>query len=97
MTAHIGGKQYSTATSALLAQGEHEGGPAWMPQTQFAFLFRSKSGEYFAQFRAGLDPKNRHSERYWVEPLTELDAIPIYWELPEKLVSFETAFSGRNP
>ena len=92
MTALIGGKRYATDTSTLLASGLSEGGPDWAPQGKYTFLFRTADGRFFAQHRMGPNDRNVHNERYWVEPLTEIDAIPLYWELPEKGTDFEEAF-----
>ncbi len=94
MTALIGGKRYSTDTSTLLAQGDYTGGPEWVPQEKRTFLFRTKDGRFFAQHRAHPSTQNVHNERYWVEPLAEIEAIPMYWELDEKSADFDTAFAS---
>ncbi len=94
MTAFIGGKKYATASAALLANGAHEGGPPWIPTDKVSFLFRTKDGSYFVQHR-GLPERERgrHTDRsYWVEPLTELDAIILYWELEEHNAAYDDAF-----
>ena len=92
MTALIAGKRYATDTSILLASGEHEGGPDWAPQGKYTFLFRTNDGRFFAQHRMGPSGSNVHNERYWVEPLSEIEAIPLYWELEDKGQGFEEAF-----
>lgn len=94
MSAFVNGRRYSTDGSTLIASGEFDGGPAWLSKDKVTFLFRDGGGHYFAQFRMHPDPNRPHSERYWLEPLTELDAIPIYWELPEKLLPFAEAFGA---
>ena len=96
MTALIAGKRYATDTSTLLASGEYEGGPEWSPQGKYTFLFRTNDGRYFAQHRMGPSGSNVHNERYWVEPLTEIDAIPLYWELADKPLAFDIAFIDRT-
>ena len=97
MTALIGGKRYSTDTSTLLAHGEYAGGPEWAPDEKITFLFRTRDGRFFAQHRAQPSARNVHNERYWVEPLSEIEAIPLYWELSEKNADFENAFSPPAP
>ena len=94
MTALIGGKRYATDTSTLLASGQSEGGPDWAPEGKYTFLFRTADGRFFAQHRMGPNDRNVHNERYWVEPLTEIDAIPLYWELQDKDKEFEEAFAS---
>lgn len=63
------------------------------PQDKVTFLFRTKEGRFFAQHRGipGGEP-SEHMDRNWVEPLSEIEAIPLYWELSEQLISFEKAF-----
>ena len=93
MTALIGGKRYSTDASTLLAHGEYTGGPEWSPPEKITFLFRTRDGRFFAQHRSQPNTRNVHNERYWVEPLAEIEAIPLYWELPDKDADFSDAFS----
>jgi len=95
MTALIGGKRYATDTSTLLASGEYQGGPDWAPQGKYTFLFCTNDGRFFAQHRMAPNGSNVHNERYWVEPLSEIEAIPLYWELPEKAKEFEEAFAAQ--
>ena len=98
MTALIGGKRYATDTSMLLASGLYEGGQDWAPQgpqEKYTFLFRTNDGRFFAQHRIGPNGSNVHNERYWVEPLSEIEAIPLYWELPDKDKDFEEAFAAQ--
>ncbi|MSQ10009.1 MAG: hypothetical protein EXR52_03280 [Dehalococcoidia bacterium] len=95
MSAFVGGRRYTTDRATLLASGESDSGPEWLPRDKTAFLFRGLDGRYFAQFRmfvqVGLNP---HAERYWIEPMAETTAIPLYWELPEKLVGYYEAFAS---
>lgn len=95
MSAVIRGKRYTTDAAALLASGESDGGPVWLPKEKSAFLFRGADGAYFAQFRT--KPAGAHNEGYWLEPLSELEAIPLYWELAEKETAYEEAFPPGKP
>ena len=94
MSAFVSGKRYSTDRATLLARGEYEGGPAWLALDKFTFLFRGHDGRYFAQFRMRAG-QNTHWERYWIEPMSELEAIPMYWELPDQVLPFVEAFTPR--
>jgi hypothetical protein len=93
MSAIVDGKRYSTDTSLLLAGGESTSGPEWIPKENIAFLFRARNGEYFAQFVIRPERGNLHMGRCWVQPMSEVEAIPLYWELPQKDVSFDEAFA----
>jgi hypothetical protein len=94
MSAFIGGRRYTTHTSALLAHGDTATGPAWLPGRKVTFVFRGKDGRYFAQYRIYPEAgQNVHTDRYWIEPLTELDAILLYWELDRKVVEYAAAFT----
>lgn len=98
MSAFVGGRRYTTHTSTLLAHGDTVSGPAWLPGKKVTFVFRGKDGRYFVQYRIHPEGEQRvPTERYWIEPLTELDAILLYWELDRKLVEYEAAFTPPPP
>lgn len=87
MSETIGGKIYDTSTAKILAAG-----PCidW-PKEQFgnSFLFRSPEGEYFVVHQGFLD--NRRDK---LESLTRDRAIELWAKLPQKLASFDAAFSN---
>ncbi|GEM_PF-3488258 len=91
MTALVGGVRYSTARATVLARGATGAGPAWMGGPKAAFLLRTADSHYLAQWLtpAGGD---RPIEHYWLEPIGEIAAIVLYYELPEKPASFQEAF-----
>ncbi len=88
MTAIIGGKRYNTDKSVLIADSVS---PERGRPDQVDFLFRSDAGDYFVQHRVYAEDCYSGA-RDWVQPLAAMDAVMLYWELPEKLLEFEAAF-----
>ena len=91
MTAFIGGKRYSTDKSTLLAHDAYWDGKSEDRDGKNEFLFRTEKGDYFVQHRVNT-ASCFDAAHDWVEPVTETDAVMLYWELPERPVEFERAF-----
>ncbi|NPV70422.1 MAG: hypothetical protein HPY55_07245 [Firmicutes bacterium] len=87
MTAVIGRKRYSTETATLIASNAYWDGHNWERHGRNTFLYRTPSGNYFAQYRTCWE-----GERDRLEPLSLDDAVLLYEQLPEKEVPFEEAF-----
>lgn len=91
MNALINGKRYSTQTAVLLAHDDYWDGQSWERDDRNTFLFRGPDGAYFAQHRirtwSCMDA--RHDT---LEPVSELAAVILFWELPERPISFAEAF-----
>ncbi len=92
MFIYIGSKRYATGSSTLIAHGQYTGGPDWLPNDKVSFLFRSQDGAYFAQHRAHPSLTGSHAVGQWVEALTEVAAVLMYWELGEQDVHYDEAF-----
>jgi hypothetical protein len=86
MTAIIGGKRYNTDTSVLIADDAEVN-----PEGRSQFLFRTKTGDYFVQHRTYAE-SCFDAAHDWMQPVSEVDALMLYWELPERLVAVEEAF-----
>lgn len=92
MFIYIGSKRYATGSSTLIAHGQYDGGPNWIPGDKVSFLFRSLDGSYFAQHRAHPSLTGSHAVGHWVEALSEVDAVMMYWELAKQDVQYHVAF-----
>ncbi|MEK7217216.1 MAG: hypothetical protein AAB289_16655 [Chloroflexota bacterium] len=86
MTALIGGKRYSTDLATLIADDAEQN-----PEGKSQFLFRTKAGDYFVQHRTYAE-SCFDAAHDWMQPMSEVDALMLYWELPERLVPVEQAF-----
>jgi hypothetical protein len=83
----VEGRIYNTLQATLLAEDASWEGHDLEHPGHRTYLFRSPRGDYFAEHRSAW-----HVEYDWLEPLSWLDAIRLYEELPVRKVDFEEAF-----
>jgi len=87
MVAVIDRRKYDTDTATCLADDEFSDGTNRLSYGRCSTLYRTPAGRYFA-----------HHETIWqgerdnIVPLTPEEAEQLYVELPNKSVSYETAF-----
>ena len=95
MTAWISGKRYSTQASTLVAHDNYWDGETWERDGRNTFLFRGPDGRFFAQHRVrSFDCTDGLHDT--LEPLEEVTAIPLFWELPVKEHEFPAAFPSTD-
>ncbi len=92
MTAYIGGKRFSTDTAKLVAHDAYWDGQSEERNGKNQFLFRTEKGEFFVQHRIA-STDCFEPQRDWIEPISQMDAVLLYAELPEKPVTFDEAFA----
>ena len=91
MTAYIGGKRYSTDKAKVIAHDSFWDGSSEERDGRNQFLFRSEDGNYFVQYRTSSSDCFQPAHD-WVQPVSQMDAVMLYWELPEKPVEYKDAF-----
>ncbi|MDY6911884.1 MAG: hypothetical protein SVM79_05970 [Chloroflexota bacterium] len=83
----IGGKRYNTETAILLAGNDYWDGHNFERHGHNTYLFKGKSGSYFAQHLT-----QWQGEQDKLEPLDEEEAVELFERLSNKRVDFEDAF-----
>lgn len=89
MTEVIDRKRYSTDTATLLAGNDHWDGHNFERHGRNTFLYRGKSGAFFAVHQTCWQGERNH-----LEPLDVDSAMELYQSLSDRRVEFEEAFPG---
>ena len=91
MTAFIAGKRYSTDKAKVIAHDAFWDGQSEERDGRNQFLFKSEDGTYFVQYRTSSSDCFQPAHD-WVQPITQMDAVMLYWELPERPIEYKDAF-----
>ena len=91
MTAYVGGKRYATDKAKVIAHDAFWDGNSEERNGRNQFLFKTEDGSYFVQHR-GASTDCFEPAHDWIQPVSQMDAVMIYWELPERPVEYKDAF-----
>ena len=98
LTAYLGGVFYSTRVAYLLAHDSYFDSVSWERNGANTFLFRTADGSFFVQHQVCTVDCSTALED-GIKPLSEYQALLLYWDLPIRARGFHEAFgiASREP
>lgn len=85
----VAGKRYRTDKATLIAHDAYWNGHSWEQGGRNTFLFRTPSGNFFAQYQTLLPGEVETGK---IAPLGVDEAVSLYHSLHKKEVPFRVAF-----
>jgi hypothetical protein len=85
----VAGKRYRTDKATLIAHDAYWNGHSWEQGGSNTFLFRTPSGNFFAQYQTLLPGEVETGK---IAPLEIDEAVSLYHSLHKKEVPFRVAF-----